>query len=66
MEACQSNLEEVMTYFIRQSDVQIGDVADTWEVVKQHEDGMEDILAVVQTETLADILLTELRRNSAT
>lgn len=47
-------------YQKRQSTQQLGDVADTWEVFEVDADGGEDVLAVVQTESLADRLIDSL------
>jgi hypothetical protein len=65
--------ETLTPYCMRRSDVQLGDATDNWEIVRigngddtlvpgdeDYDDDTEDVLAVLQTETLAELFLQAL------
>lgn len=52
--------ETQTSYRMQRSDVQLGDATDNWEIVKVDDDGYADVLAVLQTETLAELFLQAL------
>lgn len=53
-------------YKVRQSDVVLGDVPDTWEIYKEDEDGTEDVVVVSQTQSLAEKISSLLDPGSTT
>ena len=65
--------ETLTPYCMRRSDVKLGDATDNWEIVRigngddtlvpgdeDYDDDTEDVLAVLQTETLAELFLQAL------